>query len=72
MSDMNDNISLSSANEDGTVSNLVIDQMDKNKIVDHIYLNCHKTTSTPWTSELIFPSSINGVQSTNQGIFIVH
>ena len=69
MSDLNDDNSISSSNEDDTVLFFfVIDQMCFNEIVDFIDMNCHEQTSTPWTGELIFPSSTNNTPCKDQNI----
>ena len=47
---------------------LVVDQMDIKEIVEFIDLNCYEATSTPWSYELIFSSSINGEQCKKQNI----
>ena len=60
MAEINDDVFLSSANEDDTTQHLVIDQIDIKEIVDFIDLNCHEQASTPWSSELIFSCPING------------
>ena len=44
MSDTNDKISLSSADEDDTIQHLVVDQMDIKEIVEFIDLNCYEAT----------------------------
>ena len=68
MSDLNDDISISSANEDDTILHLVIEQMGINEIVDFIDMNWHEQTSTAWTCELIFPSSIKNIPCKDQNI----
>ena len=34
--------------------------MNVTEIADYIDMNCHEYTTTPWTTELLFPSSFNG------------
>ena len=50
MSEMQDDISLSSDIEDDSISNLVIDQMNITEIADYIDMNYHESTTTPWTA----------------------
>ena len=59
---------MSSDIEDDSISNLVIDQMNITEIADYIDLNCHESTTTPWTTELLFPSSFNGEEFKDQNI----
>ena len=68
MSEKHDDISMSSDIEDDSISNLVIDQMNITEIADYIDLNCHECTTTPWTTELLFPSSFNGEEFKDQNI----
>ena len=68
MSENKDDISLSSDIEDDIISNLVIDHMNVNELADQIDMNCHKCNDTPWSAELLFPSSFNSEESTNQNI----
>ena len=42
--------------------------MDIDEIADYIDQNCHEITSTPWNSELLFPSSINDEECKQQNI----
>ena len=58
MSEKHDDISLSLDIEDDSISNLVIDQMNIAEIADYIDMNYHECNTTPWTSELLFPSLI--------------
>ena len=68
MSEMPDDISFSSDIEDGSMSNLVIDQMNVTEIADNIDMNFHESSTTPWTGELLFLSSINDEQCADQNI----
>ena len=45
MSEMQDDISLSSDIEDDSVSNLFIDQINITEITDYIAMNCHESTT---------------------------
>ena len=42
--------------------------MNVNEIADYIDMNCHECNDTPWSVELLFPSSFNSEESTNQNI----
>ena len=50
------------------MSNLVIDQMNVIEIADYIDMNFHESSITVWTGKLLFPSSINDEQCTDQNI----
>ena len=50
MSESKDDISLSSDIEDDSISKLLIDHMNVNKIADYIDMNCHECNDTPWTA----------------------
>ena len=68
MSERMDEISVLSDLDYDSISNIIIEQMDLNEIVNYIDQNCHECTSTPWTSELLFPSTINGGECIEQNI----
>ena len=66
MSERMDEISVLSDLDDDSISNIIIEQIDINEIVDYIDQNCHECTAIPWTNELLFPSTVNGEECTEQ------
>ena len=60
MSERMDEILVLSDLVDESISNIIIEQMDINEIVNYIDQNCHECTAILWVSELLFPSTVNG------------
>ena len=42
--------------------------MNVTEVADYIDMNCHESSTTPWTGELMFPSSINDKHCMDQNI----